>query len=51
MFNEPAQIKAAAARIRTRVESHTMPFRNRTAMTDDERLTVLRWIAQGAHAD
>lgn len=47
-FDQPAEIVAAAERIRVRVESHTMPFRNRTAMTAAERLSVVRWVAQGA---
>jgi uncharacterized membrane protein len=48
MLDTPDQIGAAAARIRVRVEGHTMPFANRTNMTDDERTTVVRWVAQGA---
>ncbi len=43
-----AQIKRVASRIRVRVSSKTMPFRNRTQMTDDERITIARWVAQGA---
>jgi uncharacterized membrane protein len=50
-FDQPAQMRAAAARIRVRVESHTMPFANRTNMTDQERLTVIRWVAQGARVE
>ena len=42
------QIKKVASRIRVRVSSRTMPFRNRTAMTDEERGTIARWVAQGA---
>jgi uncharacterized membrane protein len=48
VLETPAQIKAAARRIRVRVEGQTMPFRNRTHMTDDERVLVARWVAQGA---
>lgn len=48
LFDRPEQIAAAARRIRVRVEGGTMPFANRTHMTDDERTTVVRWIAQGA---
>jgi uncharacterized membrane protein len=44
-------MRAAAARIRIRVESHTMPFANRTNMTDQERMTVIRWVAQGARVE
>jgi uncharacterized membrane protein len=50
-FDQPAEMRAAAARIRVRVESHTMPFANRTNMTDEERLTVIRWVAQGARVE
>jgi uncharacterized membrane protein len=49
MFDKPEQIRQAAPRMRIRIEGETMPFANRTHMTDDERMTVLRWIAQGAH--
>ena len=48
MFDHPEQITAAAKRMRVRVEAHTMPFKNRTQMTDDERETFVRWVAQGA---
>jgi uncharacterized membrane protein len=48
MLDTPDQIIAAARRIRVRVEGRTMPFANRTHMTDDERTTVVRWVAQGA---
>ncbi|HUS65629.1 MAG TPA: urate hydroxylase PuuD [Kofleriaceae bacterium] len=47
-FDHPEQIAAAARRIRVRVEGETMPFANRTGMTPEERLTVVRWVAQGA---
>lgn len=49
VLETPAQIAASATRIRVRVEGETMPFANRTQMTDDERLTVVRWVAQGAN--
>ena len=48
MLDTPEQIAATARRIRVRVEGGTMPFANRTHMTDEERLTVARWVAQGA---
>jgi uncharacterized membrane protein len=47
VLERPEQLAAAARRIRVRVEAHTMPFANRTAMTDDERATIVRWVAQG----
>jgi uncharacterized membrane protein len=49
-FDQPAQIHAVADRIRTRVETHTMPFRNRTAMTEAERQKLIRWAAQRGQA-
>ncbi len=49
MFDTPEQIKAMSLRIRERsVVQKTMPFLNRTAMTDPERQTLGRWIDQGA---
>jgi len=48
VLERPEQIEATARRIRVRVEGHTMPFGNRTGMTDEERATVVRWVAQGA---
>src|SRR5262249_9095071 len=48
VLERPAQIAAAAPRIRVRVEGGTMPFANRTHMTDEERTAIVRWVAQGA---
>jgi uncharacterized membrane protein len=48
MFDRPEQIRRMAPRIRLRVRNHTMPFANRTNMTDAERTLIVRWIAQGA---
>ena len=49
MFDTPEQIRAMSARIRERtVVLKTMPFLNRTEMTDEERQVVGRWIDQGA---
>lgn len=49
MFDTPAQIRAMASRIMNRaVETRTMPFANRTQMTDDERARVGRWFEEGA---
>lgn len=48
-FDEPALVKAMAPLIyRVAVEQRTMPFGNKTGMTDDERELLGRWIAQGA---
>jgi len=49
LLDSPEQIRAHAPRIRARVvELRTMPFLNKTGMTDDERETIGRWIDQGA---
>ena len=51
MFDTPAQIKAHAARIKERaVVLKTMPFTNKTGMTDEERELVGRWVDQGVDA-
>ena len=48
-FDSPEQIKAAAPRIQVRaVISKTMPLANKTAMTQDERDLLARWLIQGA---
>src|SRR5690606_11962954 len=44
VLETPAQIQAAARRIKVRVEAETMPFANRTNMTDEERAEVVRWV-------
>ncbi len=47
-----AQIKREINRIRQQsVESHTMPLGNITNMTDEERLLIGRWIAQGGKTE
>jgi uncharacterized membrane protein len=52
LFDTPEQIRAMSARIRERtVTSKTMPFLNKTAMTDAERVTLGRWIDQGAKTE
>ncbi len=52
IFDSPEQIKMYADRIMARaVTAKNMPLANRTNMTDDERLTLGRWIAQGAKID
>jgi uncharacterized membrane protein len=48
MFDRAEEIAETARRIRVRVEAHTMPPANRTGMTDDERMAIIRWVAQGA---
>ena len=48
-FDTPAQMKMHAARIRQRAfVDRTMPFTNRTGMTDDERAILGRWVEEGA---
>jgi uncharacterized membrane protein len=50
MFDDPARIKELAARIKERaVVSKTMPFGNKTGMTDEERALLGAWIDQGAN--
>jgi len=49
MFDTDAEVIAHKDRILFRaVETSTMPLGNMTGMTDDERATLGRWIAQGA---
>jgi uncharacterized membrane protein len=49
MFDTPAQIAAMAPRINERAfVSRTMPFNNKTGITDSERDLLGRWFAQGA---
>ena len=49
VLDTPSQIKLMAERIRVRaVEQRSMPFNNKTAMTDQERGELGRWIRDGA---
>jgi uncharacterized membrane protein len=49
MFDTPEQIKAQADNImRTSVRTNFMPLGNLTNITEEERLALHRWIAQGA---
>lgn len=48
-FDKPDEIQLMAPRIRARaVDSDQMPFNNKTAMTDQERAELGRWIVDGA---
>jgi uncharacterized membrane protein len=48
-FDTPEQIARMAPRIHVRaVEQRSMPFLNKTGMTDDERALLDRWITAGA---
>ena len=50
MLEDPRDVVAVKDRILIRaVEQKTMPLGNLTGMTDEERATLGRWIAQGAH--
>jgi uncharacterized membrane protein len=50
MFDTPEQIKGRADRIRERaVVSKTMPFGNKTGMTDEERALLGAWVEQGGN--
>ncbi|HET9619886.1 MAG TPA: urate hydroxylase PuuD [Kofleriaceae bacterium] len=52
MFDTADQIKLMVPRIRERaVESKTMPFLNKTEITELERAELGRWIADGAHLE
>jgi uncharacterized membrane protein len=48
VLETPAQIAAAAGRIKTVVAAKVMPLGNLTAMTQDERDEVVAWVDQGA---
>ena len=47
-FDTPEEVEMWRERIKARaVVTRTMPLNNRTEMTDDERDTLARWLAQG----
>jgi uncharacterized membrane protein len=49
MLENIAQMRQWAPRIKARsIDSHDMPFMNKTNMTDTERAVVAQWIAAGA---
>ncbi|MFO0679311.1 MAG: urate hydroxylase PuuD [Polyangiaceae bacterium] len=49
MFDTPAQIQQYAERIHARaVVMKTMPFGNKTGMTDDQRDLLAKWFSEGA---
>ena len=49
MFDDPRTAQASAARIKFRaVDSHTMPFGNKTGITEEERKILGRWVDAGA---
>jgi uncharacterized membrane protein len=51
-FDTPREIQMWSSRIYVRVvTTKTMPLANLTGMTDEERATVARWYAGGAHTD
>ncbi|MEM6301840.1 MAG: urate hydroxylase PuuD [Pseudomonadota bacterium] len=51
MLDTVEQMVQWAPRIKARsIDSHDMPFMNKTNMTDEERATVALWIAAGAPA-
>jgi len=52
IFNDMTAISQWAPRIKARtIDSHDMPFMNKTQMTDEERQTLALWIAQGAKSN
>jgi len=49
MYDTPEQIRAKSDAIKSRaVDTKTMPFGNKTGMTDSERATLGRWIDAGS---
>jgi uncharacterized membrane protein len=51
-LDTPDRIKAQALQIKVRaVEMRTMPFENKTGMTDEERELLGHWVDQGAPVD
>ena len=49
MFDTPARIEVMVPRIKERaVVNQTMPFLNRTQITDEERAELGKWIDDGA---
>lgn len=51
-FDDPVLTKAFAPMIlRVSVQQRTMPFGNKTGMTDEEREILGRWIMQGANTN
>lgn len=49
MLDTPEQIRRLAGRIQLRaVEQRSMPFQNKTKMTEEERAVLARWFAAGA---
>jgi uncharacterized membrane protein len=51
-LDSPEKIKALVERIKVRaVDTKTMPFANKTGITEVERATLGRWIAAGARMD
>jgi uncharacterized membrane protein len=52
MFDTPQQVQAFAARIKERaVVNRTMPFVNKTGMSEEERELLGRWVDEGARAE
>jgi uncharacterized membrane protein len=48
-FDTLDQLRARADKVKTRVvDTKTMPFANRTGMTDEERDVIAQWVAAGA---
>ena len=49
MFDTPERIKAMVPRIQVlAIQNRTMPFLNKTGMTDEERAKLGAWIESGA---
>ncbi|MEQ8514788.1 MAG: urate hydroxylase PuuD, partial [Chromatocurvus sp.] len=51
MLDTPADVRQWASRIKARtIDTHDMPFMNRTGMTQTERDTLAQWLAAGVPA-
>lgn len=51
MLDTPADVRQWSSRIRARtIDTHDMPFMNRTEMTQAERNTLAQWLAAGVPA-
>ena len=48
VFESLAEVRAHLPEIQQQLATRSMPLGNLTAMTDEERATVLMWIGHGA---
>jgi uncharacterized membrane protein len=51
-FDTVEQMRLRAARMKVRaVDTKTMPFANKTGMTDEEREVIAQWVSAGSPTD